>query len=353
MIAERKWKVSFLVGVVVLTVGIHYGWVLEPFFGPSHWIHAVHSRFCYIPIVVAASWFGLRGGLYMATAISALVLPYIFTITAANPHELSGELVEIVFYFAIAILTGSLIDREFRIRRKQEETQLQLERSQKLSMVGRMAASVAHEIKNPLASIKGAVEILKDKATSDSDKEEFASIVSKEIKRIDRTIGEFLEFARPRETKLERLNLSEVLRGSMKQIETHATKNKIQIRSDIDNDIIIHGDAEKIHQVMLNLLLNSIEASEAGSVIDIRLSENKADDISVSLAISDHGKGIEESELEKVFEPFYTTKSSGTGLGLAVVKSIVENHRGEIKIDSKIGQGTTVTVSFAAWKDPS
>jgi two-component system sensor histidine kinase HydH len=351
MTAEKKLKISFLAGIVALTVGIHYGWVLTPLFGPSHWIHAVHGRFCYIPIVIAASWFGLRGGLYMATVISALVLPYILTATVADPHELSGELVEIVFYFAIAILTGSLIGRELSIRRKQEQTQLQLERSQKLSMVGRMAASVAHEIKNPLASIKGAVEILKDKATSDSDKDEFAGIVSKEIKRIDRTIGEFLEFARPRETKLEKLNLSDVLRSSVKQAETQATKNKIQIRSDIENDLVINGDAEKIHQVVLNLLLNSIEASESGSNIEVALARNKTDDVGVKLVISDHGKGIEESELEKVFEPFYTTKSSGSGLGLAVVKSIVENHQGKIRLESKLGQGTTVTITLPAWRE--
>lgn len=350
MATEKKLKISFLVGVVALTVGIHYGWVLEPLFGQSHWIHAIHGRFCYIPIVIAASWFGLRGGLYMATIISALVFPYILTTAAANPHELSGELVEIVFYFAIAVLTGSLIGRELSIRHKQEETQLQLERSQKLSMVGRMAASVAHEIKNPLASIKGAVEILKDNAISDTDKKEFAGIVSKEIKRIDRTIGEFLEFARPPVTKLERLNLSEVLRSSIKQIETHAAKNEIHIRSDLEDNVVINGDAEKIHQVVLNLLLNAIEASNTGSAVEVKLVQNKAD--RVSIVIADHGKGIEESEVEKVFEPFYTTKSSGSGLGLAVVKSIVENHQGAIRLESKRGQGTTVTITLPRWKEP-
>jgi len=285
----------------------------------------------------------------MALVITVLVLPYIFTIAGTNPHELSGELVEIVFYFAIAILTGSLVDREFRIRRKQQKTQLQLERSQKLSMVGRMAASVAHEIKNPLASIKGAVEILRDNTTSETVKDEFAEIVSKEIKRIDRTIGEFLEFARPRETRLEKLNLSQALRSSLKQIETHAAKNKIELRSDIEEDVIIRGDEEKMHQVVLNLLLNAMEASEPGAVVNVTLSHNSSG--TVRLVISDNGKGIEETELERVFEPFYTTKSSGTGLGLTVVKSIIEKHQGEITLDSTAGKGTTVTVSLPVYKE--
>jgi len=351
MPTETKVKISFIVGVVTLTIAIHYGWVLEPLLGPSHWIHAIHGRLCYIPIVIAASWFGLRGGLYVAIAISLLVTPFILITAAASPHELSGEVVEVVFYFAIAILAGWLVDRELRIRSKQEETQLQLERSHKLSMVGRMAAGVAHEIKNPLASIKGAVEILSDEATSQSDKEEFTGIVSKEIKRIDRTIGEFLAFARPREMRLERLHLSKALRGSLKQMEAHAAKYKIQIRPKIEDNVIIRGDEEKIHQVVLNLLLNAIEASESGSTIDVSLTKDRDDH--VNLVISDYGKGISESELEKVFEPFYSTKSSGTGLGLAIVRTIVENHHGEITLDSQPGQGTVVKITFPTYEEKS
>ncbi len=349
MPVETRVKLAFLVGIVALTIAIHYGWILEPLFGPSHWIHAIHGRLCYIPIVIAASWFGLRGGLYTATVISVLVMPFILTTAADSPHELSGEVVEIVFYFAIAILAGWLVDRELSIRRKQEETQLQLERSHRLAMVGRMAASVAHEIKNPLASIKGAVEILSEEATSKSDKEEFRGILSKEIKRIDGTVKDFLEFARPREMKLEKLDLSSALRSSLKQIETHAAKYKIRIRPKIEDNVVVRGDEEKIHQVILNLLLNAIEASEAETPINVSLTRDR--DGRVSLIISDSGKGIDDSELEKVFEPFYTTKSSGTGLGLAIVKAIVENHRGEIWVNSKLGEGTTVEITFPSYKD--
>ncbi len=342
MIGEQKLKALIIGAVVALTVGIHYGWILEPIFGSSHWIHALHGRFCYIPIVIAAAWFGVRGGLYTAAAISLLVLPFIIGGDLTS-HNLAQELVEIIFYFAVALLTGGLIERELRIRRKQEHTQLQLERSHKLSMVGQMAASVAHEIKNPLASVKGAFEILSDESTPQADRDEFKETAIKEIRRIDGTISEFLEFARPRQSKLQKLDLSETVRASLKQIEVHASKAGLQLVDRIHDNIHIHGDREKIHQVILNLLINAIQASPAGSAIEVHL--DTADRKAV-VSIRDHGKGMNPEELARIFEPFYSTKPSGTGLGLAIVKGIVENHRGEIAFDSAPGHGTTVTITF-------
>ena len=104
---SNAFKILVLAGVTVLTLGVHYGWLIEPIFGHVHWIHAIHGRFCYIPIVMAASWFGIRGGLYAATTISVLVLPYVF-IFAGETRDLAGELAEIIFYYAIATLIGVL-----------------------------------------------------------------------------------------------------------------------------------------------------------------------------------------------------------------------------------------------------
>jgi signal transduction histidine kinase len=348
MPAERQLKVLIIGAIVALTVAIHYGLILEPIFGQAHWIHAVHGRFCYIPIVIAAAWFGVRGGVYAAAAISLLVLPFIIGGNLSS-HNLAQELVEIVFYFAIALLAGWLFQRELLLRRKQEQTQIQLERSHKLSLVGQMAASVAHEIKNPLASIKGALEILSDDSTSAADRAEFRETATKEIRRIDGTISEFLEFARPRRSEFKKLNLSNTLRTSLKQIEVHASKAGLQFVDRIKDNVYIHGDREKIHQVILNLLINSIQASSSGSAIEIHLDETKED--RATMTIRDHGKGMAPEELDRIFEPFYSTKPAGTGLGLAIVKGIVENHRGKISFDSAPGHGTTATVAFPAYED--
>ena len=346
MTAESRFKILIVAAIMAVTVAIHYGLILNQIFGPSHWIHALHGRFCYIPIVIAATWFGLRGGLFAASAVSILVLPIILG-GHLSEHNVAQEWVEIIFYFAIALLTGGLIDRELRIRRKQEKTQLQLERSNKLSMVGQMAASVAHEIKNPLASIKGALEIIGDEVTSPEDRREFTETAVKEVRRIDGTISEFLEFARPRQGRFEKLDLSGTLRTSLKQVEMHASKAGLQLVNRIKDDVHINGDREKIHQVILNLLLNAIQASAAGSAIEIHLKNGAAE--TAVMTIRDHGKGMTPEERARVFEPFYSTKPTGTGLGLPIVKGIVESHRGEISLDSAPGHGTTVTVAFPVY----
>ena len=338
-----KTKIILLSITTVITVAIHYGWVIEPLFGEVHWGHAIHGRLCYIPIVVAAAWFGLRGGLVAAAIISLLVLPFVFG-SAGNPHEFAGEVAEIVFYFAIGALIGVLVDREFTARRRQQEAQLQMERAHKLSLVGQIAAGVAHEIKNPLASIKGATDILTDDDTSSADRAEFKEILQNEVRRMDSTVAEFLEFARPKETRLTKLDLAKSVRASLRQIETHAKRQGVSIDTALDDGIVIDGDGEKMHQMTLNLMLNAIQSSRDGDEVRVSLARGNGHD--ARLVIADSGAGISESDMEHIFEPFFTTRSSGNGLGLAIVKDIVENHSGTISIESVPERGTTVTVAF-------
>ncbi len=346
MIEKEAYKFGALGFIVALTVGIHYGWLLEPIFGSSHWIHAIHGRFCYIPIVMGAAWFGFRGGLITAAVVSALVLPYVLFSDLTN-HTLAGETVEIVFYFAIASLVGALVDREMFARRKRAEMRLELERSQRLSLVGQMAAGVAHEIKNPLASIKGAVEIIGDQSASEADRSQFKDIVVSEIHRIDGTVTDFLTFARPQKSKMEKIDLSSTVRDTLTQLESQVAKSGMSLKRSIDPEVYIRGDKSKIHQMTLNLILNSIEASQAGSAIDVQLTQNGSD--IAHLVISDEGSGLPQDDIEKVFEPFYTTKSTGTGLGLAIVRSIVEELRGSISIKSVPAGGASVEIELPTY----
>lgn len=339
---DNRNKIILIAAVTALTTAIHYGIVLEPIFGDRHWIHAVHTRFCYVPIVIAASWFGLRGGLWTAAAISIIVLPYIFG-SQLSEHNLASELVEIVFYFALGTLIGGLIDRENATRRHREVMRSELERSERLSMVGQIAAGVAHELKNPLASIKGAVEIIGDDSTSEADRREFRDILFREIKRIDGTVSEFLEFARPREARMEILDISELLRGTLRQVEPQASERQITFRENIAERVTLNGDRDKLHEMILNLILNAIQASPAGSAIDISL-DIAADRI--ELAIKDYGEGIAPEIRGRVFEPFFTTRASGTGLGLPIAQSIAKLHGGEIAVAAGGDNGALIHVTL-------
>jgi len=344
---NNYWKILILVLTTTITLAIHYGWVLQPIFGHANWIHAIHGRLCYIPIVIAASWFGLRGGLWMALTISVLVLPYIF-IFGGQHVDISSELLEIVFYFAIAVLMGALVDREAKIRRENERSQIQLERSHKLSMIGQMASGVAHEIKNPLASIKGAFEILSADDSTPAEKREFQEIVFKEIKRMDNTVKEFLDFSRTRRFQLKKTNLSEILKTALRQFQSQFEKAGFEIDARIAENVYVNADPEKIQQVIINLILNAMEASRNAGYIKIQLN---GDANEVRLVFEDSGLGFSDNDREKIFEPFYTTKAKGLGLGLAIVKSIIERHEGTILIESKQGEGAKFTVSLPAYKD--
>jgi two-component system sensor histidine kinase HydH len=340
---EKKTTKLYILGVAIaLTLGIHYGWLVEPFFGHIHWLHAIHGRFCYIPIVIAAAWFGLRGGLLTAFLISLLILPYILG-SDLPTEELASEYAEIVFYFAIALLAGGLIDREFRARQRAENMRLQLERSQKMSLVGQIAAGMAHEIKNPLASIKGAVEILCEDSTTATDKDEFKSIVLKEVKRINGSLTDFLEFARPGETQMSVLNLAEVIRSSLRQVQAQAQKQNISIVSHVEDPVMVEADQDKIHQVMLNLLLNAIDASSDGTSVTVSLQRDSQAGRAV-VSVEDTGAGITEEHKSRVFEPFFTTKSSGTGLGLAIAANIVQKHNGFITLDNRPDRGAVARI---------
>ncbi|MCK5124639.1 MAG: ATP-binding protein [candidate division Zixibacteria bacterium] len=338
---EDRYKIITLAAITTFTVAIHYGYVFQPLFGHVHWIHALHGRFCYIPIVIAASWFGFRGGIYSATTISVLVLPFIFG-RDFEGQDVVGELVEIVFYYFIGALIGWLVDREFLARRRQQEAELQVERSQKLSLVGQIAAGVAHEIKNPLASIKGAASILVDDNTSEDARNEFGGILQDEVRRIDSTVSEFLGFARPKETKRERTDLSNIISSCARKVVTQSEQAGVRIKTEIADDIFVTGDIEKLHQMTLNLILNAINASTEGSTITISLA--KIDSHDAELTVEDEGRGMSPAELERVFEPFYTTRAEGTGLGLAIVKTIVDNHKGEIELISEVNHGTQARV---------
>ncbi|MHC4534985.1 MAG: ATP-binding protein [Planctomycetota bacterium] len=341
---HKTTKIGILSGIIGITLGIHYGWLVEPIFGHVHWVHAIHGRFCYIPIVIAAAWFGTRGSFLVAAIISILVMPYILS-SDLDVHSLADEFTEIVFYFAIALLSGLLIDRELRARKRAQDARLQLERSQKLSLVGQIAAGMAHEIKNPLASIKGAVEILGDDSTSPADKEEFREIVFKEIRRVNRSVTDFLEFARPSETKFESVDLSDIVRESVKQLEVQARSHGITIVENLADDVGVNADREKIHQVLLNLILNAVQASSDGKSVSITLSKNESSGQAL-LTVEDNGSGIDDNNLDRLFEPFFSTKSTGTGLGLAIAKSIIEKHGGSISLQNRTEEGVTATVTL-------
>jgi two-component system sensor histidine kinase HydH len=220
----------------------------------------------------------------------------------------------------------------------------EIERSQRLASIGRLAAGVAHEIRNPLSSIKGFATYFRERYGSVPEDKKTAEIMVQEVERLNRVIGQLLEFARPVSIQKKPTSIRTLIHHSLKMIENQSIDKKITINTDIpDNLEDISIDADRINQVLLNLYLNAIEAMEHGGFLRLKIDQVTAPK-RLKLTISDTGHGIDKKDLSNIFDPYFTTKQSGTGLGLAIVHKIIESHHGEIVVESDPGKGTSVEI---------
>lgn len=225
-----------------------------------------------------------------------------------------------------------------------KEIQEKMQRQEKLAAVGQLAAGMAHEIRNPLASMSGSIELLKEQNFATLENKKLMNIVLRETRRLDGLINDFLNFARPRPLKKEVLSLDAEVCDTLDLLSTSAESDKsIRLNNDLEKDVLIVGDSSQIKQVAWNLLKNAFESIVEEGVINVELKKNEQQAI---LIISDNGQGINLQQLPHVFDPFFTTKSGGTGLGLATVYRILEEHGADIDLKSNEGKGTDVKVSF-------
>jgi len=217
-----------------------------------------------------------------------------------------------------------------------------LQQAEKLSSIGELAAGIAHEIRNPLTSLKGFVQLLQGMPLSRDEINQYCGIMLTEIERINLIVSELLLLARPKELDLKHKELRSILENVVILLNTQAILHNVQITADFEQEPLwIHCEENKIKQVFINLIKNAIEAMPQGGEIRLE-ARRRGDDVVVKVA--DQGCGIPEDKLGKLGNPFYTTKETGTGLGLMVSYSIIENHRGCISVESKVGRGTTFTV---------
>lgn len=215
--------------------------------------------------------------------------------------------------------------------------------SQRLASLGHLAAGVAHEIRNPLSSIKGFATFFKERYRENPEDKKTAEIMIQEVDRLNRVITQLLEFAKPMDLKRSRTSIHEVLKNTLKMIEEQARQKNITIHTDLSDDIEDACiDADKITQVLLNLYLNAVDAMDGKGALSVTLL--RASEGSLRINVSDTGSGIDQEHLAHIFDPYFTTKPAGTGLGLAIVHRIVEAHGGEIRVDSAKGKGTTVSI---------
>jgi signal transduction histidine kinase len=219
-----------------------------------------------------------------------------------------------------------------------ESHERQMQQASKLATIGELAAGIAHEIRNPLAGIGAAVEVL-------SDDNEITGEIRRQIKRLNTTLCNLLDFARQREPEVAPCAVSEIVSPMLGLVRPDAQKHHIQIVEELPADLPpISADAGQAQQAVLNVLLNAIQAMPAGGTLTLGARANNGH---VQLLVRDTGAGISTENQQRIFAPFFTTKHRGTGLGLAITRSIMEKHGGAIRVESEVGRGTTFTLEFS------
>jgi len=211
--------------------------------------------------------------------------------------------------------------------------QEKVKRSEKLAAIGELAAGVAHEIRNPLSSIRGFAQFLRHSLKDKPQEKEYAETMVTEVDRINRVVTDLLTFARPMTVEISPTDITELIEHSVRLVEADALSREVIIRMNISDLTKLPLDANQITQALLNLLLNALQAILPKGNIEIG-AELDASDSRLHFWVKDDGPGIPDTQIEKIFESFYTTREKGTGLGLAIVHKIAENHNGEIRVDS-------------------
>jgi two-component system sensor histidine kinase HydH len=244
---------------------------------------------------------------------------------------------------------GQFVGQVLIIRDLGEVRRLQGEvrRQEKLAAIGGLAAGVAHEIRNPLSSIKGIASYFKGKFVPESHDQEMAEVMIEEVDRLNRVISELLEFARPTELSLKPTAVNDLLENSVRLIQKEASTKDIKIDLKLSEDALTANiDSDRFSQCLLNLYINALQAMDKGGQLSI---ENTVSDEGwINIQVRDTGTGIKPDALSRIFDPYFTTKPKGTGLGLAIVHKIMEAHNGQIKVRSILGQGSTFTILLPA-----
>ena len=245
----------------------------------------------------------------------------------------------VVACFAVASLSGFLAEQNRKTRGVLKDMEDHVKQVEKLASMGEMAAGLAHEIKNPLASLAGSIQLLKQEFSYDSESHKLMQIVLRETDRLNSLVSDFLLFAKPPQGNRQKLKLDQALRETLELFEKDgAYVGRISLETQLLSNIWVEMDPVHLRQVLWNLLLNASEAIEGDGTISVTMTSQRAR--KVSIAVADTGVGIPEARLKNIYDPFFTTKTKGTGLGLSIVHRILESYASRMDVESEPGRGT-------------
>jgi len=279
------------------------------------------------------------------------VLAGLLLVVDQNDGQDEGEVCLLLLAQYLSILLANIQIREEmkEMRVHYEDILVQKETAEKLASLGTIAAGLAHEIKNPLVSIKTLAQLLPERFDDPEFRNHFANIAINEVDRIGSIVSDLLDFAKSSEPKIESFDMARVIGDTLLMLFPQLTPKGIIVKKRFAEGLpLIRGDHSQLKQVLLNLLINSMEAMPHGGkiTVDVFKDEDVIHGNRLIVRVMDTGTGVREEDKIHLFEPFFTTKGGGTGLGLSICRKITEKHNGEITIESVHNQGTTVTLTL-------
>jgi two-component system, NtrC family, sensor histidine kinase HydH len=253
-------------------------------------------------------------------------------------------LIMAVIFFALLFIVHNaetIIQHRAEEQKKREE---QLHQAERLASLGEMVAGVSHEIKNPLGIIQSTAELLSGMNQADEKQRKLSLVIKEESVRLNNIVTEFLDFAHPHDLNLQVCRLEEIIQKNISFLGQELEKKGIQVKDNFGSrSFKLNGDPERLYRAFMNLFINSIQAINGPGTIDVRIVESRT---GFRIEIEDTGAGIDEENMKKIFNPFFTTKQRGSGLGLPIVKNIIEGHNGTITLENMEGSGAKVVITL-------
>jgi len=349
MIQRSIFKITLIIVLVAVITFLHFSTGEQ-----EAELHGLYQHLYYIPIILAGFWFGIKGGILASLGVTVCYILY----SSNRPVHQFNLYSEMVIYNIVGIVTGFLSLMEKKQREKSEKTAEdlarayqklqttfeQLKQADRLATLGELAAGLAHEIRNPLSSIKGAIDILESEFNKENPKYEFVEIIKDEVKRLNRLVSEFVRFARPPEPELRSADINEIVDAVIRLAVKRAEQQKVKVIPELSEGLPnVLVDSEQIKQVLLNIIINGIQSMPYGGRLLIRTDERNSN---IEVSVRDEGIGIENEKLSRVFDPFFTTKENGTGLGLSISYQLIKKHGGDIAVSPNPDFGLTFTVKI-------
>lgn len=249
----------------------------------------------------------------------------------------------LLFYFFISWICLLMVIYTIENVQQKRTIDLELQRAEKLNVISQLAASVAHEVRNPMTSVRGFLQLLNEDEASTKTQKNYITIAIDELDHAQGIINDYLSLAKPHNEEKTLLNLSIEVKKAIELMTSFSTILDIDIKSELEENLYIQGNRGEVKQALINIIKNGIESMDMGGLLDVKLYKAAG---FVFIEIKDTGKGMTESQLKKIGTPFYTTKEKGTGIGLTITYQLIHSMRGFISVESKLGKGTTFTITF-------